>query len=610
MRTFIAAALALSTLCMAAAAAAQRSQPAQIPMTATSQTPPGVKNAGAGVKVDIARFEIGPVSLLVPEGSTFKISVMRSDAAGTASVDYATQPSPALVQKSGSVKFASGEQVKEVTFPTVADAAVTGDVSAQVKWSNPVNSVIRDGQAVTFATVTDNDQATIHRCRVPSLSVDESAGVARIELERTGAIGLASTGTVTIAPVAGASSWRRPTGTWSVAFEPKQAAAFVEIPVENNDLFDGHQSVTATCGGFVDPSVKTTGSVLKLAVTDDERPPAIRMLPDFPALVEGESTQTVKLWLSLTTGYASPAVIHVEAEDGSAGAADYKLKTKVVQVERGVRTVPVEVEVTGDDAKEDDEQFTVMLSGALTGKVTVKILDDDLPLFDFDEQQSATAVESAASVTLRRSDRRFAPLQALLRFEPVAGHGGWPADDAVSFHPGQRTTVVPLAADDQWYTGDRTVRMTLFWPGVGAAEPAAELTLLEDDPQPVVSILDATVREGAAGETTKVLVTILLSAPLGVDLDVRAATAHGTAGADDYTPFGLRRVSIAPGQLAATVPVEIRGDDVHEEDETLTLTITGCCDPAVAAGELKATITIRDDDAAIPPPRRRRSVGH
>jgi hypothetical protein len=589
MRTLNVAALALFTLCMAAPAG----------------------SASAEVKVDIGRFEISPVSALVPEGGAFKVVVTRSNAFGTASVDYATQPSPALVQKSGTLTFAAGEQGKEVTFQTVDNAAVTGDVSAQVKWSNPVNYVIRDGHSTTFATVTDDDLATLHRCRVSSLSVAESAGVARIELERTGTLGVASTGTVTIAPTT-PSTWRRPTGTWTVAFEPKQTAAFVDIPVENNVLWDGHQSVAATCGGFVDPSVKTTGSVLKLAVTDDEPRPALMTPFDFPTLLESESTQTVKVWLSLTTAFAFPADVDVETEAGSAGAGDYRLKTKAVRFERGVRSVPVEVEVAGDKTKEEDEHFILTLSGALTDKLTVRIADDDLPLFDFDEQQPATAVESAASVTLRRADRRFSPLQALLRFEPVAGHGGWPADAGVSFHPGQRTTVVPLAADDQWYTGDRTVKMTLFWTGLGGRPaPATEITLLEDDPQPVVSILDATVREPAAGETTKVLVTILLSAPLGVDLDVRAATAHGTAGADDYTPFGLKRVSIAPGQLTATVPVEIRGDDLHEGDETLTLTITGCCDPAVAAGELTATITIRDDDSATPmPPGRRRSVGH
>ena len=48
-----------------------------------------------------------------------------------------------------------------------------------------------------------------------------------------------------------------------------------------------------------------------------------------------------------------------------------------------------------------------------------------------------------------------------------------------------------------------------------------------------------------------------------------------------------------------------------EEDETFTLTLTQCCEPAVTAGPLTATITIRDDDAGEEsPPARRRSVRH
>lgn len=138
--------------------------------------------------------------------------------------------------------------------------------------------------------------------------------------------------------------------------------------------------------------------------------------------------------------------------------------------------------------------------------------------------------------------------------------------------------------------------------GEGIADGSGQATITDDDPPPVVRVLDA----APAAEGATALFTVALSAPSGRDVAVAFATANGSAVAgQDYTARS-GTVTIAAGATSAQVGVALTDDGADEPNETFELRLGS---PSGATlGDATATATIVDDDeppaapAHAPPP--------
>jgi hypothetical protein len=112
-------------------------------------------------------------------------------------------------------------------------------------------------------------------------------------------------------------------------------------------------------------------------------------------------------------------------------------------------------------------------------------------------------------------------------------------------------------------------------------------------PPPKLSVAGGSVNEGNAGTST-VLVTIALSGPALGPVNVRWATANGTATAgSDYAAI-TGTAAFARGESVKTVPVTIIGDTVNEPNETFTVQLSNAVGAAIATAT--ATVTITNDD--------------
>jgi hypothetical protein len=97
-------------------------------------------------------------------------------------------------------------------------------------------------------------------------------------------------------------------------------------------------------------------------------------------------------------------------------------------------------------------------------------------------------------------------------------------------------------------------------------------TILDDDGA-AISISDASIVEGTGPGTTSLVFTALLSTPSAVTVTVDAATAAGTAGADDFTST-TETLTFVPGDTTATFSVPVTRDALAEDDETITVTLS------------------------------------
>ena len=121
-------------------------------------------------------------------------------------------------------------------------------------------------------------------------------------------------------------------------------------------------------------------------------------------------------------------------------------------------------------------------------------------------------------------------------------------------------------------------------PGISAR------AVRNDSPEPVLSVADLSVGEGAGNA----VFTVSLDVESGEALSVDYATSAGSATAgSDYTETS-GTLNIAAGDDSGTVSVPIGNDRLEEEDETFTLTLSNASNASI--GTASATATITDND--------------
>jgi hypothetical protein len=129
------------------------------------------------------------------------------------------------------------------------------------------------------------------------------------------------------------------------------------------------------------------------------------------------------------------------------------------------------------------------------------------------------------------------------------------------------------------------------------ATSQADVTIIDDDPAPEISVADVTVLEGNQGPTQAVF-EVTLSAPSGQSVIVDFATASGSADDADFVPTS-GRLTFQPGEVLLRVTVAVQGDVDVEQDESFSLVLANTSGATVARGTATATIT--NDDAPPPP---------
>ena len=224
----------------------------------------------------------------------------------------------------------------------------------------------------------------------------------------------------------------------------------------------------------------------------------------------------------------------------------------------------------------------------------------DLPSVTVDDVQVTEGNGGTTSVVLTVRLSAASGQVVAVDYVAVDGTATAPADYAatagtLSFPAGMttRTLTVPVVGDLLDEPNETFVLRLSNPSGALLADAQATVTILDDDPPPVVSIGDVSVAEGETG-TTLAVFTLSLSAPSGQVVGVTAATADGTAtAASDYVPW-TGTVALPPGATSRSLPVAVRGDRAWEADETFAVNLSFPVNAVLA--DPQGVGTIRNDD--------------
>ncbi len=171
----------------------------------------------------------------------------------------------------------------------------------------------------------------------------------------------------------------------------------------------------------------------------------------------------------------------------------------------------------------------------------------------------------------------------------------------VTFNPDETAKgVIVTVAGDLTYELDETIHVRLSLPtNATLADDTAIVTILNDDPIPVVTISDVSLPEGNAFFGITFPFTVTLSNPSYLPIALVYRTQDGTAksfGPGDYqavvSPF-----TIPAGATTGVIPITIRGDHNPEEDETFFVNLTLDATSTAVLGDDQGQGTILDDDA-------------
>ncbi len=453
---------------------------------------------------------------------------------------------------------------------TVAEANVMAGTYSASRW-NPVLEALRDIEAERAAERTAN---TLPVASIDDVTVTEG-GQAQftVNLDKTWSDDVTMIWNTSDGTATDGSDYTGQSGQPLTIVAGQQSATF-NVQTTGDSLDEDDESFTVTLSS---PTNATLGDDTgEATITDDDAAPALSI--DDVTVTEGGVAQFT---VELDAVSGKDVTVNWATSDGTATASsDYTPQaSQSVTIAAGRQSATVSVQTTDDGDDESNETFTVELSGAANATVSdatgeATIVDNDDPPSDNKYATLIATLEGYAAETQHGDAHVTRWKQAL------AGLG---VDNG--YHP--------MTADEAGDMAD-TYTASRWNPVVEALkeiEKAREAEQTANTP-PVVSIDDVTVTEGGQAQFT-----VSLDKTWSDDVTLTWDTSDGSAtdGAD-YTGQSNQTISITAGRQSATFNVQTSGDNLDEDDETFTVTLSSPTNATL--GDDTGEATIIDDDAA------------
>ncbi len=396
-----------------------------------------------------------------------------------------------------------------VAYNTGDGAALAGSdytAAAGVVSFAPGATTATFGVTVISDTVYEGNESLNLTLSASAFSVVENAGPAVITATITGS--RAVTATVAYATAAGtaAAGSDYTTSSGALTFGPGDAAKTFTVPILDNSVYEGDETLTVTLGSPVSATLGSPGQAI-VTIVENEPPPVLRFSAATYQVNENGGVITVTV--SLTGATALTTRVNYATSNGAAVASsDYAARTGTLTFAPGDMSESFTVAITNETTYENDETFFIALSAPVSGTLgtpataTVTILNDDSPPRVQFQAPTYTIGENLGpaviTVTLSPASAVTATVNyATSSLTATAGSDYTTVSGPLVFPPGvtSRTFSVPLV-DDAVYEGAEALNLTLTFPGDSQATPgtdtSAKLIIGNDDARAGCTIFNST----------------------------------------------------------------------------------------------------------------------
>lgn len=593
------------------------------------------------------------VTLSKANSRVVTVDWLTADGTAQAGSDYVAVAPTTLV-------FNPGEALTKTVSVTInGDSDAETDevffVQLQPHTGTPVNAVIADGQG---AGTIQNDEMQFVVDTVTAVSGVEEGATANtgnkltFTIKRTGDTTRA--GSVTYATEEGAakSSGARPdfvAASGTLLFAAGETSKTVDVTLVNDLNHEADETfklkLTSAVGGVVGATAEQTATI-----TGSDALPTVEILDS--SISEGAANATTSMTFTvrlraggstvvdeveaITVNYETQAGTARDAVSGSFLEDFTKVIGGTLTFAPGESTKTITISVKGDGIDENNETFTVKLTGATAatspnpttltlvddGAATGTIIDDDdAPLVTFANGTNGDLTFTEGSlgtftikpklqlVVATNGGTTYSEKDITLTLTAVPGTATAGVDfiatsgspQTVTISAGTSAVELDYAiVGDSIREADETFTLVISDPqNVRVGDGGAKITITNDDPVPQLVMGGVSVVEGDSG-TSSMVFTVALQGATDQTVTVNFASSDGTAvskGAlPDFTAVS-GSLTFAPGETAKTISVPIFGDTWAEANESFTVTLSGATNATILTATGTGTIQNGNDTA-------------
>jgi len=306
-------------------------------------------------------------------------------------------------------------------------------------------------------------------------------------------------------------------------------------------------------------------NLLKLRAGGDKPTVSVQ---DAAAVTEG-NTASMRFPVRLSAASEWPVQVPYSLGGGAVAGEDYTTPSPLsVTVAAGDTSADIVVRVRDDTINEPNENVTVALGTPV----------------------NATLDTTTEAVKLVVSAPRGPVALGVRRTLNIA------AGETAS-----TDTVTVMAVDNDLDADDAAITISAkATGGNGIADPpAVVLNILDDDAPPLVSVSDAA--DVVEGDDTVALkdmrFPLRLSAPSDREVTVPYSISGSAAAGEDFHVHTPMQRTIRAGVTRTAIIVPVKGDNLDEPDETITVTLGTPVNAGIDDTARTATGVIKDDDA-------------
>ncbi|MEL6939572.1 MAG: Calx-beta domain-containing protein, partial [Cyanobacteria bacterium J06598_1] len=572
-------------------------------------------------------------------GSTGEVSVTLelSNGSAIAPNDYTNDP---IV-----VTFADGETTQTVSIPVVDDSIIEGTESVSLALNNPTGGATLGAQETAALSIADNDFAVpVNPIRIEAESIQD------LDNFRVGRVGSASNKNVLDLRGVAANE----TGSATFNFEGASGAydiivgyfdeedGFAQLEVaQGNTIIDswvldqslggnGAKAQTFTTRTVAEGYIVSAGDSFTITGVENSGEPVrvdyIEFVPRGEAPQPGRfslgaasyeisesNSAAVPITIERTEGSQGEVSVTVQLTDGSAIAPDDYSSTPItVTFADGETTKTVTVPIVNDSLTEPVETLSIALTGLTNGATLglqstaeVTILDDDaagrlsFEAATFEVNEDGTGNRQ---ISIVRTNGTIGEVSATIQL--TDGTATAPDDYSntpltVTFADGEsvQNIVIPVI-DDLETEGNETISLSLVDAQGGAVlgdQSTATVTIADSDLPGELNFSAPTYELQENGSGTAQVTVARTGGTTGAISAIVELTDGTALSPSDYNNTPIT-VNFADGEASQKITIPIIDDNINEENETVTLSLTNPSSGVLLGTQAAAELTIIDDE--------------
>ena len=406
--------------------------------------------------------------------------------------------------------------------------------------------------------------------------------------------------------------------TGTVTILANATTATIDVSVLDDNLLEDNETITVTLTGITSGDADISlGATVSDTVTIADNDAAVVTINanDNTAAEPGNHGQFT---VTLSNPSDTDTVISYSISGDATPGSDYTTLTGSVTILANATTATIDVRVIDENLLEDNETVTVTLTAITSGDAdislgatvsdTVTITDNDTAVVTInanDDNAAEPGNNGQFTVTISNPSDTDTVISYVVSGDATPGTDYTTLTGSVTILAHATTAVIDvLVIDDNLLEDNETVTVTLTGvtsgdTNISLGTTVSDTVTIADNDVAVVTIAandDSAAEPGNNGQFT-----VTLSIPSDTDTVISYNISGDATPGSDYTSI-TGAVTILANATTATIDVSVLDENLLEDNETVTVTLTGITsgDADISLGAtVSDTVTIADDDSAV-----------